>query len=242
MEKFKIVPLNTKKKNIKSLPNMDNGLLVKAPFSMVMSGKTKSGKTQLLMNLLTKKHFYKDYFDLIFVVSNTAEDGDDLYDHLKLKKNQIYKPNAKGLAQIEHIIETQKQLIKEDGIENTPSILIIFDDMANEKKFLNSDTYLKLHIMNRHYNISVISLYQSYMKAPRSCRIQIDGLFYFKGKESETTRISEEHCPAGYTEKEFRQLVNYATKEPYSFLYINYDVDHKDRYRKRFYEIMELDK
>jgi hypothetical protein len=242
MSDYKITPLKTAKSKIKSRKHFDNHICIKPPCSVVISGASGSGKTQLLLNLLTKKQFYGGYFDMIFVFSNTAEEGDDLYKHLDLDDENFFKPNAEGLNQIKHIIRTQKSVIKEDGIENSPSILLIFDDMANERKFLASDEYLKLHIMNRHYNISVFSLYQSYMKAPRSCRIQISGLCYFKGKKTESSRISDEHCPPNYTEKEFSQLVDYATKDPFSFLYINYKAPGPERYRKNFDEIMELTK
>jgi len=239
---YKIEPLKTKKSNIKTLPQFENNICIKPPCSVLFSGASGSGKTQLLLNLLTKKQFYKDYFDLIFIFSNTAEDGDDLYDHLKLPKDHIFKPNAEGLEQIKHIITTQKYIIKDVGIDKSPSILLIFDDMANERKFLASDEYYKLHIMNRHYNISVFELYQSYMSCPRKSRIQISGLFYFKGKQTETIRISDEHCPSGYSDKEFAQIVSYATKEPFSFLYINYKAPRNERYRKNFDSILKLTK
>jgi hypothetical protein len=242
MDEFKITPLKTAKSRIKSRPNFDSHIVCKPPCSILFSGASGSGKTQLLLNLLTKKCFYKDYFDLIFIFSNTAQDGDDLYDHLKLDDGHIFKPNKEGLTQIKHIIKTQKDVIKEDGIENSPNILLIFDDVANEAAFLRSDEYLKLHIMNRHFNISVFSLYQSYMKAPRSCRIQLSAIFYFRGKRSETERISSEHCPPGYSDNEFEQLVSYATSKDWSFLYINYKAPHKERYRCCFDTILELTK
>jgi Leucine-rich repeat (LRR) protein len=190
---------------------------------------------------LTRSEFYKGYFDIIFVFSNTAGEGaDDLYDHLKVPEENIFKPDKAGLQQLRHIIQTNKKIVKKSGIEHSPKILVVFDDIANERKFLASDEYLKLHIMNRHYNISLFSLTQSYMKLPRSCRMQISALFYFKGKQTESERISDEHCPEGYHAKEFLQMIQHATHKPYEFLYINYKAPRRQQYRRCLHTIMEL--
>ena len=240
---YDIVPLSTNKSKIKVTPAMTDHVIPKHPFSCVISGRSGSGKTQLLLNLLTRPEFYKNYFDLMFVFSNTAQEGaDDLYDHLNVPDAHMFKPNKDGLAQLKHIIKTSKKHIKKDGIHRSPKILVIFDDVANERKFLASDEYLKLHIMNRHYNISTFSLTQSYMKIPRSCRMQISALMYFKGKQTESERISDEHCPNGYKAKEFLKVIDHATHKPYEFMYINYKAPNKEQYRRCLHTIMELKK
>lgn len=237
-----IIPLKTKKSKLKSNGSIDSGIIPKPPCSMLITGASGSGKTQLVLNLLTRKEFYKGFFDYIFIFSNTAGEADDLYDHLDVDKDHIFLPNKGGLKQLEHIIETQKKIIKDRGIDKSPSILLLCDDIANERKFISSDTYLKLHIMCRHWNITIISLFQSYMKCNRSCRIQVNALFYFKGKASETERIASEHTPSGYTEKEFLQIVKHASNEPYSFLFVNYCVPHAERYRKNLNTLLRLTK
>lgn len=240
-----VVPLKTDKSKIKINKYMELGVIPKHPCSILMCGKSGAGKTQLLMNLLTRKDFYAGYFDLIFLFSETAKmGGDDLYDHLKeLPKEHMFEPNEDGIAQLKHIIKQQKKVIKKKKITKAPKVLVLFDDIAHSRKFLGSREYLLLHIANRHLNISTFSLTQSYVKIPRSCRCQVSAVFFFHGgTNSEKTRLSVEHCPSNHSEKEFLEIVDYATAEQYEFLFINKFMPMKERYRKNLGTILQLSK
>jgi hypothetical protein len=242
---LKITPYETDKSKIKTTQFMDDHIIPKHPVSVMVCGKSGMGKTQFLLNLLKKKEFYKDYFDLIFLFSETAGDNcDDLYEkNCDIPPEHMFKPDKDGLNQINHIISTQKKIIKEQGINNSPKILVIFDDIAHSKKFLDSRPYLLLHIANRHFNISCFSLVQSYVKIPRSCRCQIGALIFFHGAtNSEKKKLSEEHCPANYSEKEFMKIIDHAIDEKYNFLFINKRDVMKKRYRKNLDKILELSK
>ena len=223
---------------------MDCNIIPKHPSSVLFCGKSGAGKTQLLLNLLTKKHFYKDYFDLIFLFSQTAGSGaDDLYkNHLpELKEDHIFEPDEDGLDQLDHIIETQKKIIEEKGIDQSPKILVLFDDIAHARKFLASKQYLALHIMNRHFNISTFSLTQSYTKIPRAARSQVSAIFFYHGSTgTEIERLSEEHCPPKWKEKQFKKMVQFAIKEKYSFLYINKHAPSNEQYRMNLDKILKL--
>ena len=245
MSHLQVKPKNTNKSKIPTRPEMEIGNIPCHPASVIFVGKSGSGKTQLLLHLLTDKNLYKDYFDLIFLFSATAGEGcDDLYEkHANIPEQHMFKPDKQGLKQLNHIVETQQKLAKKNGLDKTPKILIIFDDVAHAKKFLASDVYLLLHIANRHYNISTFSLTQSYVKIPRSCRCQVSGIMFFHGgTNSEKIRLSEEHCPDNYTYKEFESIINDATKDKYNFLFVNKQIDNKIRYRKNLTDILELQK
>lgn len=246
---LRVRPLKTNKSKIKINDYMKNHQIPKHPSSIMFCGKSGSGKTMLLLNLLSNSSMYGKYFDLIFLFSETAKSGgDDLYkEHCgegsgcHIAEDHMFKPDKEGLAQLDHIIKTQKEIIKKKGIENSPKILIIFDDIVHSRKFLASNQYLLLHIANRHLNISTFSLSQSYVKIPRSCRCQVSALAFFHGgTNTEKLRLSEEHTPSNWSEKEFLELVDYATKDKYSFLFINKHADMKKRYRKNLDTILEL--
>jgi hypothetical protein len=242
---LKITPLATDKSKIKVRPTMEAGIVPKHPVSVMFCGKSGMGKTQLLLNLLTKKQFYKDYFDVTFLFSETAKSGaDDLYQkHAGIPDEYMFKPDKEGLEQLDRILKVQKKIIKDKGIAASPKILIIFDDIAHSRKFLASNQYLLLHIANRHFNISTFSLTQSYVKIPRSCRCQVGGIMFFHGAtNTEKLRLSEEHTPANHTEKEFLQIIDHATADKYNFLFVNKQADMKQRYRKNLDEILELNK
>jgi hypothetical protein len=230
---------------------MKNHVIPKHPSSIMFCGASGSGKTSLLLNLLTNPDFYGGYFDLIFLFSETAKEGsDDLYmehasedSNCHIPEENMFKPDKEGLAQLDHIIKTQKQIIKKKGIENAPKILVLFDDIAHSRKFLDSKQYLLLHIANRHLNISTFSLTQSYVKIPRSCRCQISALAFFNGStNTERLRLSEEHTPPKWTEKEFLEMINFATQKKYEFLFINKHANMQERYRHNLDNILELNK
>jgi hypothetical protein len=239
-----IKPLKTDKDDIKVNKSQELGLVPKHAFSALVCGKSGSGKTMMLLNLMTRPEFYKDYFDEVFVISDTAKSGDDLYKrHLGVKEDNIFEPNEECISNLEQIITKQKEYIKQNSMGSAKKLLIIFDDIAHKKKFLASDVYLKLHIANRHFNISCFSLTQSYVKIPRSARCQVSAVFFFHGcTQTEAIRLSDEHTPARYTDKEFLNIIDFATNDPYDFLFINKKVPMKERYRKCLHTVLELNK
>ena len=240
---LEIKPLKTNKSDIKTNAFMDAHIIPKHPSSVLFCGKSGSGKTNLLMTLMNNEKYYKNYFDMIFLFSATADfGGDDLYkNHTDIPDDHMFKPDKDGIKQLAHIIKTQKKIIKDKGIVKAPRILIIFDDVAHARKFLASKEYLMLHIANRHLNISTFSLMQSYVKMPRSCRCQVNAVFFFSGAtNTEKLRLSEEHCPSNYDEKEFLEIINYAIKEKYNFLYKNNRAPPSERYKKNLTTILKL--
>jgi len=246
---LKIRKLKTNKSKIKINPMMESHCVPKHPSSVMFCGKSGSGKTMLLLNLLTNKQFYGSYFDIIFLFSETAQEGgDDLYkEHCgpgspcHIPEDHIFKPAKEGLAQLDHIVKTKKGIVKKQGLDNAPKLLVLFDDIAHSRRFLASRQYLLLHIANRHLNISTFSLTQSYVKIPRSCRCQVSALMFFHGgTNTEKVRLAAEHTPSGWTEKDFFSMIDHATAEKYSFMHINKHCDMKTRYRKNLDTILQL--
>jgi len=241
---LKIRPLETDKDDIELNEAMKAKIIPAHAFSALVCGKSGSGKTMMVLNLLTRKEFYAGYFNEIYLVSPTAGEGDDLYKrHLKIKPDKIFKPDKEGVEKLQKIIEMQKKDIKMKGMGGCKKVLIIFDDVAHKRKFLASDTYLNLHIANRHYCISCMTLVQSYVKMPRSCRCNCSAIFFMHGcTNTEEKRLCDEHCPTKHSEEEFSQIVSHATALPYDFLYINKQKKMKYRYMKNLDKVLILDK
>ena len=246
---LKIRPLKTNKSKIVINAMMKEHCIPRHPSSVMFCGKSGSGKTQLLLNLLTNPQLYGKYFDVIFLFSETAKDGcDDLYEvncgkgsNCHIPTSHMFKPDKTGLAQLDHIVKVQKKIIKTKSLDQSPKILVIFDDIAHSRKFLASRQYLLLHIANRHLNISTFSLSQSYVKIPRSCRCQVSAVAFFHGgTNTEKNRLSAEHTPSGWDEKQFLAMIDHATAEKYSFLFVNKHADEKERYRKNLDTILRI--
>ena len=239
-----IKPFKTSKDGVKTTDMMEKGVIPKHPYRLLISGASGSGKSNLLLDLLCCSKKYKNYYDYIFVLSPTAGHLDDSYKALKksCKKTKLFIINELNPDQIQKIMDTQEEIIKEKGLKKTPRILLIYDDIINDKKFMNSKEFIKSFVASRHYNMSVIVLTQRYHSVPRVCRLQANNVLYFLGSASENARLVDEFTPPRYSKKEFDEMVTFATREPYSFLYVNMTQPFKTRYRKCLHSIMTLDR
>ena len=79
---YEIKPLETEKNKIPLRSCMKKGIIARFPSSTCISGRSGSGKTQLLLNLLTNEKLLGNYFHYIIVFSPTANETDDTYNAL----------------------------------------------------------------------------------------------------------------------------------------------------------------
>ena len=75
---YEIKPVATSKDQIKHPLLAEQGVIPKLNTSTILVGKSGSGKSVLLHNLLTRSEFFDKYkyFDNIFIISPTAECDD----------------------------------------------------------------------------------------------------------------------------------------------------------------------
>ena len=248
---LEIVEFKSNKSKIPQRQLMELNIIPRHPCSIIMNGKSGSGKSTLLLNLCCMPQFYgptlktgskqeikkSRYHDLIFMFSPTSFQ-DDLPEYLNLDEKYIITENFE--PRLEHIITTQRGIIEKKKIENSPKILIIFDDIQSQDSFMRSGSFLKCFIQNRHYNISTILCSQSFTRTPRACRLQASSIFFFSGSASEMELLVEEFCPAGMTKKQFMEMVKYTVKDKHSFMHINMKVPAEERYRKNLNNILKF--
>jgi len=257
---FTIVPFKTDKSDIKQRKIMDDKIIPSHPSSVIFNGRSGSGKTQLLVNLLCRPEFYgfskektstshqsgepNHYFDEIHMFSPTAGVGDDLCKHLikyaGLKESNIC--NEFDADKITSILDKQATDIEARGMGRSKKVLILLDDVQSDQKFLRSKAILRSFIQNRHCNISTWLCSQSFTKTPRACRLQCNNLFIFPCSLSESKLLCEEFAPPKHTKKEFEAIFNHATDKRFSFLHINMRDSPKTRFRKNLDVVMELTK
>ena len=240
---FKITNVPTEKSKTPQRKCSKMGVLPKYPFSMVISGRSGSGKTVALLNILTKKSMFKDYFHYTAVFSPTAGQYDDTYNILKLPKENFIKDfNGETL---ENIIEGRKKLIDKHGItwvDKNSRVLLILDDIIASRQFLTSPEALTMFSLLRHYRVAIIVLIQSYNKVPRPLRIQANATIIFPSQRNEVEIIKDELCPTCLDKKQFQKVIEYATSEKHSFLYINNHCDKDKKIRKNLDDIIDLNK
>lgn len=226
---FKIEEVKYDKPNIKQPKASEAGILPTHPFRMYFVGASGSGKTNLLLNLLTRDEMYKGYFGSkrTVVMSPTARNLDASYQALELPEANYFPCSPDILDRFFEIAKKAKE-----NKQSEPA-LIILDDIISNKKFCNSKALKKLLVMGRHYNLSCMILSQAYHRIPKTLRLNFSCIIYFKGSNKEQEVLCEDFAPPGYSKKRFIAKIDYATAEPYSFLFIdlNRSID-RGRYRK----------
>jgi hypothetical protein len=243
MSNYKIEPMPTDKSKIPQIKASNDQILPRFPFSLLISGRSGGGKTNLMINLLSKENMYKGFFHQIIVFSPTAGEFDDSYKNLKIPKENFIADFSGDT--LNHIIELRKKQIKAKGIEHiakTSRMLIILDDVIANRSFLESPEALKMFALLRHYLVSVIIMIQSYTKCPRALRLNCNGVMVFPALSSEVEILKEEIRPPGISKKDFQKLIEYCTSGKYDFLYINNHADPDKRIRKNLDEIIDIKK
>jgi hypothetical protein len=246
MSKYKIEPLETSKKDIPQKKASKDQILPSFPFSWVLSGRSGSGKTQLLLNVLTRQDLMGDYYHLILVFSPTAggkgQGLDDTYDALNLPKENFLHEFDKTI--LESILKNRYDLITKKGVKyvsENSRVCLIFDDMIAEN-IMKTPEMLKMFALLRHYLCSVVIASQSFKKIPRSIRINANFVSIFPSLESEIQVMIDEICPSGINKKQFRQIIDYCTDGRYDFMGIQNHADPGKRIRKNLDEIIDLNK
>ena len=88
-QEYKIEPVKTSKDAIKHPKLSEEGVIPKLCCSTILVGKSGSGKSVLLQNLMTRKEFFAGHFDKVFLISPTGE-ADDVQKALNVSPNCVF--------------------------------------------------------------------------------------------------------------------------------------------------------
>jgi hypothetical protein len=183
-------------------------------FVMYISAPRRSGKSTLLVNLLTRPEFYRNKFDKIYIFSQTIYlDGTWGKVLSLLPKEQIFEEFNPEL--IMQIIDRNR-----DG----QKILIVVDDCIGDvgfKKLDSSDVLTKISTRGRHFGVSLIVSSQAVSAVSSHFRKNTDCIVVFATENARERTIIHEEFLAHLSKEEFRQIFNFATKDKHSFLLFN---------------------
>jgi len=139
------------------------------------------------------------------------------------------------------MIGTQTDAIEEEGKEETEHILMIFTDLAGAKGVFSQakGVYNKLAFNLRHFKISIIIDSQSLRQINPAFRENLSGIILFSGitNRLEIEKIKEEYL-GSFQKKEQDQILEFAFKNPYDFLYLNFQKHGLDRYYRNFNKLI----
>jgi hypothetical protein len=145
------------------------------------------------------------------------------------------------LEEQQNVVEwLSSQDYKTDARYIADRMLIILDDQAGNFDMGQKSPFNNFFIRHRHYSASVVVITQAYKAIPKTVRISFKCLVLFAiGNQNELRSIFEENSNV-FTEDQWMKMYQYATREPYSFLYFNYTFPKNRRFFKRFESVLNV--
>ena len=203
--------------NIVSNKNISSSEDNNWPFRMLIIVPSGSGKTNTLLHLINNVH----PIDKIYLYAKDIHEPK--YEYLINKREQAGIKNLDDPhAFIEYSDDMNDVL---DDINNynknrDRKVQIVFDDMiADIECNKNFKRIIKeLFYRARKINVSIVFITQSYFRALKDARLNSTHYILMKiGNKKELKRIAEEK--SGHLDyKDFLEMYNYCTKDPYSFM------------------------
>ena len=206
---------------------------------MLIIGSSGSGKTNTLLHLINNFH----PIDKIYLYTKDADEKK--YQYLINKRDQAGIKNLNDPhAFIEYSSDMNDVLdyINNYNKNRDKKVLIIFYDMIadimrNEKfKAIVKELFIRC----RKLNISIVFITQSYFRTPKDARLNSAYFILMKiGNKNELKSIAEEN--SGHLDfKDFLEIYNYCTKEPYSFMLVDTRPSAHVTFKKNFNEPINL--
>ena len=202
------------------------------PLRGVILAPSGSGKKVLLANLILK--IYRGCFERIYVFSPSVN-VDQTWEavkkyqadvmHVRESDDEVLYHEHYTVEALEKIIETQAKVIlhlKKQKHTHLYSVLVIVDDFADDPHFSRHSKLLhSLFTRGRHNSISTIVSTQKFNAVAPIIRVNATFLCVYRLRNTKDLETFLEELSALIQRKELVEIYQLATKEPYSFLYIN---------------------
>lgn len=215
------------------------------PMRLLICGKSQfSGKSNLILNFLLRHEYYLNDFDgeNIFLISASTEVDNKLKKLIEVKdippENIMDTFDEDHLENIYDIIE-ENYVEAEENNERPPNILFIFDDISFKGDLTKQKGIVsKLFTNGRHQNISTIVTSQKYTGRggfSTTIRENQTGAIIFSCSDRQLDSIAEDHCRLS-KKNCFKKMFREITKEPYSFMVINYTNPFEELYLNKNFD------
>lgn len=194
----------------------EDDVKLKHPFSMLVAGPRRSGKTEFTKNLIL--------------------DSEKIIDVKIDKYLWIFASGQQQLVdKLSHKVEFIKNLPEhdlEEELRGMGNVLVVIDDLMEESS--KRDDVKSLFTRGRHINVSVVFLTQNLFhrgKNNRDMSLNSDYMVLFKNPRdtSIVSNLSRQMGNGKFMNWAYRE----ATREPFSYLFIDLRADTDDRIRFR---------
>lgn len=190
-------------------------------FAWLFVGKPKSGKTNLIINLITRKEeLYHKQFNRVYFFSKSFHTVDK---RLEIPKERVITTfDFETLHGVLDELESYNDSFSATN-DAQPHSLIVLDDVVS--KFKKGIDELQAMIFNRrHYHVSVMIVAQVYNKVPLELRKCCDTLsIFYTGHRGEMRNIWEEYL-GHLTKEQVFELWDYVFDREFMFLMVRADI------------------
>ena len=181
------------------------------PFFMAIIGSSGTGKTSMLVNLLSSKQAYRRAFHHVHVVMPP-------HSVASLKRN-IFKNHDMMYDELDiGTLEGIREAVKQSAEQEKNSLLVLDDVTASLKDNEIQHSIRDLIYNRRHYRLSIIILIQSYNAMPLGIRKTLSHFLMYKPRnKKETTAIFEELI--ALPREEADEVMRFVFDRPYAFMF-----------------------
>jgi len=215
---LEIKPLS--KSNIKLISDITNPLpnfSDRSNFIMSIVAPTGSGKSVLISNIVRK--FYYRKFDKIFFCSSNVNDDTKVYDNaynsIEFDENRTFQDiNNEIIEYIKTDIESDEDFEKSDF-----RTLLIIDDLITSVANKKNTDVIKFILKSRHLKCSIIIISHKFNFLPTIIRNNLTDIILFRSKSKQELETIYKGI-IDLDEEKWNQFYEYATNEPFNFLYV----------------------
>lgn len=213
------------------------------PTTALIIGQPGSGKTNLLMSLLTGEQFWNGYFDKIYLFGLTCK-SDDLYKSINLPEDQIITDSEKIVPELKRIIKEQDGAIQEDW-NSADKLLFVFEDFTSlYQEIQGKKEFVRCYCQIRHLKSTALTLVHKYKAMQRTARMCCLHIMAFNINLTDIEAMYQDYGSTFLNKKEFIALAQTAMrkkdKDDHPFFYVNLQVPETERYRRDFTTIYRI--
>ena len=198
----------------------------------IVSGPSGTGKSVVVQNMILSKELYRGVYEKIYYLSATAMLDSGLrpiceYAEQVLKQDPEHDPCVMHWDEerLRKIIQKQKAAVVKAKKMNLkkplPQILVVIDDLADNKQVVKGSLLSSIYISGRHYGCHCWVLTQRYRLLDQNLRTNANGLIFFRARNGKDVEAFEEENSGLVDKKTLHEMYDYATRERYKFLFIN---------------------
>ncbi len=192
-----------------NLPNIATGSMG------LLISPVKTGKSTIISNLLLSPNFYRDQFDIVYVIANTIHNDQTSRFLKEAFPETVFDEYNDDI--IKNIITYQKSFAKKDQ----PFIAIVLDDFLGIK---SKSMIYHLATRFRHYNIGLL-LFASQLFRGLPPVLRQNATFALIGgpnpSDFEIEKMAEEYGAIYKGSENFKKLYRSATNKRYNFMYLD---------------------